>query len=88
MNLPPSFVNFWVLSINKMNTDPSDLKCFGGGTNICGRTAIIFYFSLAAPIPDSYIANVSETQIVIEFATYISTDFADGFDKSLGTGLP
>ncbi|EWS71333.1 hypothetical protein TTHERM_000331066 (macronuclear) [Tetrahymena thermophila SB210] len=86
--MAPSFVNFWVWSINKLVTDSSDNKCFGGGLTICGRTVVAFVFSLVNPIPPSLVPTVSQTVIILEFATYISTAFPNGFASDLGTGLP
>lgn len=57
--MAPSFVNFWVWSINKLVTDSSDNKCFGGGLTICGRTVVAFVFSLVNPIPPSLVPTVS-----------------------------
>ncbi|KAL4449717.1 hypothetical protein ABPG74_008090 [Tetrahymena malaccensis] len=86
--MAPSFVNFWVWSINKLVTDTTDNKCYGGGQTICGRTLIGFVFSLVNPIPKS-VDTVAKTQtvIILEFATYISSAFPNGFASDLGTGL-
>ncbi|KAL4501728.1 hypothetical protein ABPG72_018779 [Tetrahymena utriculariae] len=86
-NLPPSFRNFWVYSVNKMNTDTTDIKCFNGGTNICGMSVFIFYFNHYG-IPKSYIAGSSSTKIILEFSTQIDSIFQNGFDSALGKGLP
>lgn len=70
-----------------MNTDKTDLKCFGGGTQICGRTVVVIVFDFTNNIPDSIIVNTSETQLVVEFSTQIDSVFTNGFAKDLGTGL-
>jgi len=70
-----------------MNTDKTDLKCFGGGTQICGRTVVVIVFDFTADIPDSIIVNTSETQLVIEFSTQIDSVFTNGFAKDLGNNF-
>jgi len=67
-----------------MNTDKTDLKCFGGGTQICGRTVVVIVFDFINSIPPSIILNTSETQLVVEFSTQIDSVFTNGFAKDLG----
>lgn len=88
--MPPSFLDFWVWSMNKINTDPSDVKCFGGGKAVCGMTTIIVFFTTGVVIPESKVLNAagqttSICRFIVSFENNIDDVFVNGFEADLGT---